>query len=205
MIDLTGQKFNRLKVIKYSHKDKRYRPYWKCLCNCGRISTVSSINLTSGQVRSCGCLLKEKTKKMGESRKVHGMSRKRIYKIWDNMKDRCLNKNSGGYKWYGKRGITICRKWLKFEGFYNDMKNGYAENLQLDRINNNQGYKKSNCRWVTLKENLRNKRNNRRYKNKCVSEWSEITGIKINLIHLRLRRGWDWERILKTPVRNYNK
>lgn len=86
------------------------------------------------------------------------MSSTRIYRIWKDMLTRCNNKNYRLYKDYGGRGITVVKEWSKFENFYRDMKTGYAENLSIDRINNNKGYSKINCKWSTRKEQNSNKR-----------------------------------------------
>ncbi len=73
------------------------------------------------------------------------------------MKARCLNKNADRYKYYGARGITMCRRWLKFENFYADM-GSRPYGKSLDRINNNKGYSPANCRWATHTVQMRNRR-----------------------------------------------
>ena len=88
----------------------------------------------------------------------HGGSYTRLYNIWSKMKSRCLNLNSKDYPNYGGRGITICPEWLEFIPFRDwALSNGYAEGLQIDRIKNKEGYYPNNCRWVTQKENIRNR------------------------------------------------
>ena len=122
------------------------------------------------------------------------------YKSWQSMKARCLNKNNPKYKIYGGRGITICKRWLdSFEKFYADM-GKRSKGKTLDRRNNNGNYCPENCRWASVKEQGRNKRNNvvMTYKGKtlCLVEWAEI--IKINPITLRNRlyKGWGVEKVL---------
>jgi len=85
--------------------------------------------------------------------------KKRSRNIWMNMKQRCLNSNSPVFKDYGGRGITICAKWFSYSGFAFDMGISFPP-YTLDRVNNNDGYYKKNCRWATLQEQMRNKRNN---------------------------------------------
>ena len=119
------------------------------------IVIILSNHLKSGKIKSCGCLNKQGNPK-------HGLRYTRLYRIWINMKTRCYNKNTNRYKDYGARGITICNEWRNdFMSFYNwSMNNGYDENLTIDRINNDKNYEPSNCRWITVKEQNRNKRNN---------------------------------------------
>lgn len=92
--------------------------------------------------------------------RTHGMSGTPIYECWHHMKQRCngtTNKNAN--KNYHDRGIGYDPRWNKFESFYEDMSEGYSKGLDLDRIDNNKGYSKENCRWISRKQNSRNKRN----------------------------------------------
>lgn len=123
------------------------------------------------------------------------------------MRQRCSNENNNRYKNYGGRGITVCDDWKdNFQAFYEwAIKNGYRENLTLDRKNPNKNYEPNNCRWITQKEQQNNKTNNRflEYKGEkhTLGEWSEITGIKLATIWARLDRGWSIEKTLTTvPV-----
>ena len=105
----------------------------------------------------------------------HGDINTRLYNIWHGIKQRCLYPKFIGYKNYGGRGITICNEWLEFIPFRDwALNNGYADNLEIDRINTNGNYEPSNCRFITHKENVRNRRNNA-IKNKGVA--NEIRGL----------------------------
>ncbi len=88
----------------------------------------------------------------------HGKSYDRVYRIWMNMRRRCLDPKAISYPNYGGRGIAVCPEWrYSFEAFYEDMGDppvGY----QIDRINNDGPYCKENCRWATPTENIRNSR-----------------------------------------------
>lgn len=91
----------------------------------------------------------------------HGLHGSRIYKIWQGMKTRCLNKNDPNYKRWGAKGISICHDWLTFQIFYAwAVNNGYAAQLTLDRIDNDLGYTPENCRWTTQIVQFRNKKAN---------------------------------------------
>lgn len=189
--DLTGKKFNRLTVLKFSHT-KGYVKYWLCRCDCGNEKVISGTHLKSGKIKSCGCFLKEK---LIERNFKHGKTNTRLFRIWQHIKNRCKDKNN---KYYKGRGIKICQQWLDdFKCFYDwAITNGYQDNLTIDRIDVNGNYEPSNCRWITLKEQARNKRNNVyvTYNNEThtLSEWSEIT--KINKFTLSTRYYRDNKR-----------
>ena len=176
--DLTGQKFGRLTVVNFSNrkiKNSHYTYYWKCLCNCGNYNTVSYKNLMQGGTKSCGCLKKENGSK---HLITHDLSHTRFYTIYSMMKQRCDNKKHDAYNRYGGSGITY--SWEKIEDFRNDMYESYLEHVKefgeldtsLDRINNDKGYCKENCKWATRKEQSNNMRTN--IKNKVVVH-KEIT------------------------------
>lgn len=89
----------------------------------------------------------------------HGMTGTRMHRIWMGMLKRCYTPINPGYKNYGGRGITVCRRWmLSFSAFYEDMKEGYDDALSIDRINNDGNYEPGNCRWATAKQQANNKR-----------------------------------------------
>ena len=92
--------------------------------------------------------------------KKHGESSTKLYYIWHNIKNRCLNPNTPYYKYYGGRGITICPEWTDDYTKFRDwsLSNGYQEGLEIDREDTDGNYEPSNCRWVTHKENMRNTR-----------------------------------------------
>ena len=143
----------------------------------------------------------------------HWLVKDRLYRIWYRMKSRCEKKNDIGFHNYGGRGIKICKKWLKLDGFKDDVENSYIEhknefgeeNTQIDRVNNNGNYEMANCRWATRKEQTANQRSNRfiTYKGetKILFEWSRKYKIAPALLSYRINRGWGIDKALNTPVR----
>ncbi len=159
---------------------------WICFCTCGEYVIVIKCNLTNGDTKSCGCLRRKLIFKHGQSKKG---STTTTYTIWQGIKDRCNNHRNKRYKDYGGRGINVCKRWLRFESFFEDM-GSRPEGLSIERIDNNKGYFLGNCKWATQKEQTRNARSNRiieyNGKSMCLSEWAEILGINRGTLHHRL-------------------
>lgn len=215
-VDLTGQTYGRWHVIERA-KNKGNATMWKCKCICekGTIRDVAGYTLRKGFSKSCGCLhnelLVERCTKHGYAKQV---KKERLYAIWSSMKKRCYNSNSQYFHDYGGRGITICVEWLdKENGSKNFIEwaksNGYKENLEIDRIDNDKGYSPDNCRWATEKEQANNKRNNHYItyngERHTKKEWAEIKGLTYSALTHRIDRGWDIEKALNTPVKNIAK
>lgn len=119
------------------------------------------------------------------------------------MKQRCYNENNTRYKHYGGRGIAVCDEWRNnFQAFYDwSMANGYKDTLTIDRIDVNGNYEPNNCRWITNKEQQRNRRDNKLYTinnvTKCLSEWCEIYNINYSTAHYRLLKGLTIKQALE--------
>lgn len=216
LIDLTGQKIGRLTVIKRVENDNTNHTRWLCKCNCGKIIIVSGNSLRTKATKSCGCLAKEL---LAKRKTTHKMSDSRIYYIWKAMKQRCFNSKCKEYENYGRRGITICDEWLKknvgFINFYEwSIKNGYKDNLSIDRIDVNGNYEPSNCRWATREEQSNNKRTSHyiTYNNKTytMKQWSKKLNINYDKIRIRIKKGLPKElwfypgRINKKMKEKYN-
>ena len=173
--DLTNNIFGKLHPITLEGINKYRQAVWLCQCECGNFKIARAIDLKNGKIKSCGCL----------KQKSEQISYKKLYAVWQSMKQRCLNKKNKDYKNYGGRGIKICQEWLdNFMNFYNwAINSGYKENvgLSIDRINVNEGYCPDNCRWTDNKNQARNRRTNRKitYKGEthCVSEWLSLLGL----------------------------
>jgi hypothetical protein len=119
-----------------------------------------------------------------------------IYNSWRAMKQRCNNPNNKYYKDYGGRWIKYDRAWEKFQYFYKDMIKWHKKWLTIDRINNDWGYSKENCRWTTMKEQSRNTRSNIIYKGRCLKDWAYIIWVDAITLYKRLDRGWSIEKTL---------
>ena len=197
-IDLTGQRFGRLTVIERS-KSTNKNAKWLCVCDCGNQKEVFGGDLKQGRTQSCGCIHSEQ---LAQRNFKHGLSNSRLHGIWNGMKARCYNPNFDQYADYGGRGITICREWRDdFQAFYDwAMANGYADNLTIDRIDNDGNYSPNNCRWATRQEQGYNRRDNRLItyngETKTAAEWGMVTGIKPHTILRRLRLGWSVDEAL---------
>jgi hypothetical protein len=200
-VELVGQRFGRLVVLQHAECVK-YRDYWHCGCACGNVKVVRGQHLKSKNhgIRSCGCLMRRTT---------HGQAglgkRTKTYRCWQNMLDRCYNPNKTGYKYYGGRGITVCRRWREsFENFYADM-GDKPPGMTLERIDNNRGYSPDNCKWATRSEQNQNRRNAAliTYKGRThnIVLWARKLGINSKTLWNRLHRyGWSLERALTEPV-----
>lgn len=128
------------------------------VCKCGTQKTVEISQLLGGRTNSCGCLRSELIK---EKNTTHGLSRshRSLYSLWSSMLERCQAKESKSYPNYGGRGITVSESWQSFENFLRDM-GEKPDGKSLDRIDNNAGYSKENCRWASAAEQQRNTRRN---------------------------------------------
>jgi len=171
-------------------------------CDCGKQHKCQIGAVKNGSIKSCGCLNRELS---SERSKTHGMSKTLIYKTWNAMTERCLNKNHKDYKNYGGRGITVCEEWVgSFERFYSDMGDKPSKKHSIDRIDNEKGYSKENCRWATNAEQNRNMRSNINLtfngKTQCLTDWAIELGLKKTTLEGRLgKSGWSVEKALSTP------
>ncbi len=138
-----------------------------------------------------------------KSRTIHGMSFTKLYSIWRSMKQRCLNKKDKQYHLYGARGISISDKWKTFDGFYRDV-GAQPPGMSIDRIDNNGNYELGNVRWVSMKVQQNNKRNNILLnafgKTQNITQWAEEFGLTHKIISKRIQLGWEIEKAVSSPV-----
>ena len=210
IIDLTGQKFGRLTALEPVGTNSHGNRVWLCKCDCGNMYEVSVDSLRNGRTKSCGCLHSEVTKERNIKRVVHGGRGTRLYRIWRGIKTRCQNENNKDYKHYGGRGIKICNEWNKNFAAFRDwaLANGYSDALTIDRIDVNGNYCPENCRWADARTQNGNKSTcflTYNGETRTRKEWSEITGISVDVIWNRLSNGWSIERALTEPVRGQKK
>ena len=200
--DVVGKTFGRWKVIK-EMPNKKGKRIVKCECQCEKhtIRDCYLDNLRSGKSLSCGCGPIEKNTK-------HGMSDTRLYNIHKGLLARCRNPNHRDYSNYGGRGIRVCKEWGNFINFYNwAITHGYLDNLTLERIDVNQGYNPDNCKWVTMKEQERNKRNTIYVitptgEMVTLSELSEKYNLRYNTLEYRYKAGWSFEELISPPCKS---
>ena len=197
-IDLTGQRFGRLVAVREVEPSVsasgRIQRRYECKCDCGNTVVVMSWHLPNGHTKSCGCLKAE----VDKNHATHGKSNTRLYHIWSRMKQRCKVRPE-----YAR--VSVCKEWQRFETFYEwSMSHGYADDLSIDRIDNNGNYEPSNCRWATDIEQANNMTTNRRetlHGVTCtIAQWARIFGIPHYTLRHRLDRGWELERALTTPI-----
>lgn len=143
---------------------------------------------------------------MSASRHGHSVNGKRslTHSTWHNMRSRCNNPNSTGYKNYGAKGITVCKRWDSFENFLEDMGERPGPGYSIERIDSTKNYELGNCCWATRIEQARNRSMciKLTLNGKCqtVKEWALEIGIKRQTIERRLKLGWSHYDAVMQPV-----
>lgn len=206
-----GKKFGKLTVdsaIVTRDSSGRSIVRWNVTCDCGNKILANPSKLVYGVQNACVCGKRESSL---TSNKKHGESHTRLFAIWVSMRDRCNNPQNNRYNRYGGRGITVCDEWSNsYESFRNwAVENGYDKNAKygectIDRINVDGNYEPSNCRWVDMKTQSRNKSDNRVIEIdgvvKTLAEWCEYYGMSYKTVHRRIiSLGWDAKTALEIP------
>ena len=210
----SGQRYGRLLVLATEkRKDGQWnRTFAKCVCDCGTFRVIRMKELKNGHTSSCGCLHKEL---MSLKFTTHGKTKRRAYRVWAAMKERCGDENAKGYNNYGGRGIRVCEEWESFESFWSHIsklfpvgEDDILKGLSLERIDNDGDYCPSNVRLATRSEQGKNTRrthflvfNGERL---CLLDWCRRMNLPYDAIRRRLKRGVPVDVALTKPLRPFH-
>lgn len=201
--DMLGLRFGRW-TVKARSGPHLGKVAWLCKCDCGTERIVSGIGLRRGTSNSCGCLKNELSSKR---ERIHGLSKTREYNSWRGIRERCINPACKEFHRYGGAGILMDPAWASsFEKFLEDMGRAPTPKHTVDRINGRLGYSKDNCRWATMKEQARNRKDNVLLtalgETKLLCEWIEDARCLVGGVTLQARiqrYGWKPEDAIITP------
>lgn len=203
--DLTGKKFGLLTGLQYVGKNDSGWSIWSFACDCGKVVERLGTLVTTGNTKSCGCL-------KSENRKTHGFSKMSEYSSYKNMLRRCTDLKNAMFPRYGGRGITVCDRWLGESGaanFLSDMGDKPTKAHTLERKENDAGYSPDNCIWATKYEQAQNRSTTHLVtvdgETKSHSAWDASKGSSTNIVGDRIRRGWNPEDAVLTPVAKYKR
>lgn len=210
-----------VEVTAEKDNNGRFKSRYRCACSNEILRAKSTVE-GRNRIFSCGCQKREVSRRNAaiarrgitqESRlKItsHGMTYTHLYGVWNAMVMRCTNPNSKSYRDYGGRGIRVCRRWRKFQNFYDDLYSMYMEHRSshetttLERLDADRGYSPENCVWATRTQQARNRRSTLRLtyggRTQSLHDWADEIGIKPGTIDARLRTGWTTEQALSIPA-----
>lgn len=204
-----GQQFGRWTVIQNTGKRVANGMVYRCRCICGNEKEIAAKYLKQGGSKSCGCLRRENSRALislcPAKQPTHGLSGTRIYSVWNQMIQRCVNPKAHRFDRYGGRGISVCESWRLFQNFIDDM--GMPPlGMSIERKDNDGHYCKDNCVWADSYQQAQNKINNVNLtfdgETHCLSEWARRKGFGVKMLSRRILDGWSVERALCTPSRN---
>lgn len=200
-----GKKYGLLTVLKEAESESYKTTMVECFCDCGNITVKSIYKITTGHTSSCGCFKYHHN----QDNITHGLTKHPLYRRWANMVQRTEYPKSNRYHVYGARGIKICVEWRKdFKKFYEwAIANGWNENMQIDRINNDGDYCPSNCRIVTPKENMNNTSKNRNFvingQTFNLTQLATLHNMTPSRLWARLNKGWNLDTALNKPLKKW--
>lgn len=188
-----GQRYGMLSVRECIGRLKKERLF-RCVCDCGRETELPAYTIHTGQTKSCGCL-----------RRKHGLYLSRTYSSWRSMLKRCYNPKHKSYSHYGAKGITVSSDWRSsFQSFLADMGEAPSSKHTIDRLNNELGYFKDNCRWATPIDQATNRKTSKYLEYQGVvltyAQWCRKLGFPKHTISSRLDNGWSVEDALTRPI-----
>lgn len=192
MLNIVGETYGslvvRAELTRREYKNSRPHRMYLCACRCGTTDyKVSQANLRSLAITHCGC----------ESSR-HGGYGTRLYSIWRGMVQRCTVPSFSQYKNYGGRGIKLQIEWLDFPTFRAwALSSGYADDLTLERINNDDDYMPENCTWIPRAAQAKNRRTNVRILHDGVeyiaADLAKKLGVKYTTLIYRHKHGKQLE------------
>lgn len=194
-----GDRFGDWTVVAPLPRNSARQSQSLCECKCGVSRPVAHSMLTRGKTHRCRKCAADARRKYGEK------SGSPEHSIWRAMVGRCHSSESKAYRDYGARGITVCDRWrYSFESFLEDMGDRPSPDHSLDRIDNDGNYEPSNCRWVLIDVQSRNKRSSKlltfRGETMCAADWADRLGMAREVLYGRLWNGWTVEESLSIPV-----
>lgn len=200
---MAGDVVGRLTVTKEWRRNRHGQRQCLCRCECGSEKFINEQSLSNGNTLSCGCLRRER---VSECNSTHRQSGTRLYKIWRDMLTRVTNPNSTAFHHYGGRGIRCHPSLSTFEGFMENIPDGYQDDLTLDRADVDGDYEPGNLRWLTIGEQQGNRRNNRYIDLgdgiiRSGNEASALFGVPVTTIYNRIDNGWNHYDAVTVPVR----
>lgn len=185
-------KFGNWTVVDGYIYGKRNSRRLKVKCICGTVKYRLLSELRYGNSKSCGCSIIK-----------HGESNKKItkeYKTWIRIRRRCDSNYSINFNEYGKRGIKYCKRWNKYKNFLKDIGRAPSNEHSIERIDNDKGYFKENCKWATPIEQANNRRSNKFIRafgeEKTMAQWARDLGINYSTLKDRIYRKWPVEKAL---------
>ena len=192
------RRFNDAGYVLLDTVYKNNNTKMRFLCKKHGEQKISTAVLTSGSgCRRCWL------EKLGCTHRTHGMSDHKLYNSYRAMKERCFNKNYHHFNRYGGRGISICEDWLNdFKAFYDwAMENGWEKGLTIERKSLNGNYEPSNCTWITMSAQQRNRNNVKLVTIDGVKDTipghAERLSLKLSTLYMRLRRKYYEKRGLE--------
>lgn len=187
---LRGSRQGKLLIVDVDHTEPKRGKIWRCMCDCGREIFLTTSDISSQHRMACpDCAREANRVRSIKQLTKHGWHDTRLHRIWWAMISRCTYRGDTNFRFYGGRGIKVCREWRDgFEPFRDwALAHGYSDELSIDRIDPDGNYEPSNCRWATKVEQANNKRNSKfvtvNGRTHTVAQWCGILGVRKSAIY----------------------